>query len=202
MKHNFLIIFFALLSIINVEARDANKSISVGVENNKYIIADYVYDKFDIGIKHSVFSESFKNQYFQFNLGYTQSIGKYCQLSATPSFGSVYNGDYYILKGTITGKVFAHKRVTFLADLQPHYDSGLSYSTYYRFGTLINVFKEVSLKLAYTDIPEYRMPEKRINAGVLFRSGNLSILPELSIPVNENVHKVRLLCSFRYSISL
>ena len=52
----------------------------------------------------------------------------------------------------------------------------------------------------YTTVPEYRMSEKRIRAGFIFKDNNLSVSPIMSIPAKKDFKSMRVLVSMDYTL--
>ena len=78
--------------------------------------------------------------------------------------------------------------------------SELKYKTLYSGGVRIGSFKGISLVGEYTTIPQYRVSEDRIKAGIVVESGKLWIKPEISFPINGEHTTGRVICNFGYTI--
>lgn len=183
-------------------AQESNKNIFLGLKDNQFGIAGFEYNRWQFGIKQSIFSESIKNQFFQFNLGYNLPLKDYANFTLTPYIGSAYNGNFYTTGANLLSEFYFLNKFTLYAELQPHYDSGTDYSTCYSLGGKFKITDEISLKANFENIPEYRVSEKRVKLGIIFKSNRLSVSPELSIPTENNANKIRVLCSFKYYIKL
>jgi len=201
MKKTFIITLFLILILQNINSTNNDNSIIAGLKNNRYGILNYQFNRWDIGLKHSIFSGEFKYQYFQFNAGYTFALKKYASFHVTGHYGNTYTGDYYNTDVNISG-IFYIKRLSLFFEFQPTYDSSFDYFTCYSIGTGYKITKEVDFKIRYDDIPEFREKEKRIKVGFCFYSGNLFVEPEFSIPLEDNKPRTRVLCSFKYRIKL
>jgi len=196
-------IIFALSILMSsyLFGNERETAVLLGLKNNQYGIIGVQYNHFQVGIKHSIFNENIKNQYVQFNFSYELFHKDLFSSKLTGSIGGVYSNDFYDTGVNLWCK-FHPKLFSLSAELQPHYDSGIEYTTCYGFSGEYKITQEVALSVVYTNIPEFRIPEKRLRLGIFFNSKNLSVQPEMSIPSNEKIGAFRVLCSFIYRTNL
>ena len=83
--------------------------------------------------------------------------------------------------------------------MNPHYDSGYSYTTCYHGGVWFNAYKALSIVASVSNIPEYRDAEDRAYLGLSFEVGPLWVCPRLSVPIEDaSIKSVRVLTSVKY----
>lgn len=178
------------------------KCLNLGLKNNRFGYVSLEHKRFQIGLQHSIFSESLKNQSLQINFGYKVKFNDRIELLPKIYYQSIYNSSYYIIGGNGELKLDIFKWLYLKVEADSHYDSLLKVITSFGLKTNFIISKEVVLVLGYDDIPEYRLSEERFKMGFIFSSGKLRVFPELSIPVKDSQHKIRILCSFNYCIDL
>lgn len=192
MRKIFLVTAF-LFGLLNASAQ-----VGIGLRDNQFA---YIYYKFkenwDVRYEHSLFKGKIKYQYFRLSASY-RFEHKWLTLQGRPYWGITYNRDYYNLGANLSASADALKWLNVHASLNPHYDSGMGYETCFAAGLGFKVHKHISIITDYTTIPEYRMSEKRIRAGLHFKVGNLQVTPMLSFPATSDVNSFRVLASLDY----
>lgn len=186
---------FALTAAMSLSAQ-----FTIGVRDTRYPFLKYRFLKhFDAKVEHSVYSEKWKYQYVRLYLGADYSVSKFT-FRAEPYFGTTY-GDVYYSTGAYVGATARPIDIIGLeAAVVPHYDSGLGYTTCYNFRAGVNIIPQLAVQVGFTNRPEYRLPERRLRAGLHFEVGKLNVTPELSIPVSSEEGKnVRVLMSMAYT---
>jgi len=187
-----------IVTIFMLSATYLSAQVALGLRDNQYVSAGYTYHKsWNIKLEHSVFSQKLSTQYVRLMLGYKHcwnNIG----IEATPYYGTVYNRDFYNTGVMLNGYWQMLRNWRMECTVNPHYDSGFDYETCFRVGSALHLYKAVSAVLQYSTIPEYRMKEKKIKAGLRFNADKLYVCPMLSIPVDETGKHVRLQCGFEY----
>lgn len=174
--------------------------LGAGVRDSYYIFAQASYAGHAfLKAEHSVYSYDAKYQYWRLYAGGNASV-PYAAFEGSAFYGRTWCGSYWSAGALLTARVLPPGPVSVFATLNPLYDSGLDYQTCFSAGASVRIFKPVSLRATYTTIPEFRESEKRLKAGVEVKVGGLSVVPELSIPVeSENrSRRLRLLMSFSY----
>lgn len=187
----FLAIF--MLSAVNVSAQ-----VVLSLRDNQYVSVGYTCrQSWSVKLEHSVFSQEFSTQYVRFMLGY-----KHCRerigVEVIPYYGTLYNGDFYNAGIMFGGYWQVQRKWRIECIVNPHYDSGYDYKTCFSVGTNLHLYKAISAVLQYSTIPEYRMKEECIKAGLRIKADKLYVSPMLSIPVDKTGKHVRLLCGFGY----
>lgn len=175
--------------------------ISVGIRNNRFVNVSFLYhEHYSIELEQSVFSESIGLQYLRGYVGYQTILG-YFQLKGSAYFGSTYNRLYYST-GASADVRFRPLQLIFVdASLIPHYDSGFGYTTCYCGGIGCGISKQLDFLVSFTNKPEYRMPEKRLNLSFDFHVKNLKVIPKLSLNISRDSgpKSLRPLIDFEYT---
>lgn len=188
-----VLVSLLLLSTVYVSAQ-----VSIGLRDNQYVTVGYTYKQsWNVKLEHSIFSQKFSTQYVRFMLGYKHRWNR-VSVNAQPYYGTIYRGDFHNAGIMLNGRWQVLKRWNVECTLNPHYDSEYDYTTCVLFGTGLHLYKALSAVLQYSTIPEYRMKEKRIKAGLHFAVDKLRVFPMLSIPVDGSGKHVRVLCGFEY----
>lgn len=171
--------------------------IYMGMRDNTYgYVGGLINKKFDIILEHSLYSEEIAYQKVRLYVGYKHNTNNY-DFAALTYLSSLWNGVYNDFGGIINCTYRVNGILSGEASLNPHYDSGNESGFYYSIGASCKIFRHIRLKSSYTTIPEYRVSEKRIRAGLSFDVGQLRVEPCLSIAA-EGKSTVRSLCSFEY----
>ena len=178
---------------------------SAGVRDTRYIFADVCYaDHAYVRAEHSVYSYDLRYQYWRLYAGGKVGV-PYAAFDGSAFYGRTWAGTYYSAGALIGCRILPPGPVSVFATLNPLYDSDYGYKTCFNAGLSVRVCKPVSLRASYTTIPEFRESEKAIRAGVDLHVGGLSVVPELSIPVDprNRSRKLRMLmsCSYKFSLS-
>ncbi len=171
--------------------------ISVGTRDNQYIYGEYQYNNWNLKLEESVYAEKIGFQYLRLYTGYQLKLHQ-STLSVYPYFGTTYNGNYYSTGCFIDGKYHFLDKFNFFASINPHYDSGYKYKTCYRIGVGMNLTSQIGIKAEFQDMPIYRMKEKRLKGGIFFKTGNLMVIPQLSIPSEGVINNIRCIVDFKY----
>ena len=171
--------------------------IAVGTRDNQYIYGEFQHKGWMVKLEESVFAEKMAHQYLRLYAGYRYEMPLW-SLSVQPYFGTSYNGNYCSSGCLVTGKYHLMDKYHFKAILNPHYDSGYKYETNFLIGAGADLSSQIGIKLEYQEMPIYRMKEKRLKCGFIFRTGNLSASPQLSIPTEGETKNIRCIVDFRY----
>lgn len=150
-----------------------------------------------VKLDQSIFDESFKYQYIRCTGKYQVHI-KYFSFAVSSFAGITYSNSFYDLGISIKGTCHPLKWLGIGAEINPRYDSGYKYETCYMLGIDFHVSDELAIMAQYNTIPEYRISEKRIKAGLCFAVKNLAVSPMLSFPVEGNAKALRILVGFQY----
>lgn len=192
-----------ILTILTIAiiAFQACAQISVGIRNNRFIDVSYLYkDHYSLKIEQSIFAESFGLQYMRGYAAYQTTLGCF-DIKGSAYFGSTFNRLYYSTGASIDVR-YRPLRIFFVdGQFNPHYDSGDGYTTCYYGGLGCGLSKNIDVFIGYTNVPEYRMPEKRLNFGFDFHVNNLKVIPRLSLNLSSNAgpKSLRPLINFEYT---
>lgn len=196
---------FSILSIVLIETYTAgNAQVSVGIENSRLVFGEYTFkDHFSAKVNVSVYSEKLGFQYARATLGYHNSLEKIA-FSGQLHFGSAFNRSYYNTGLGLNVNTILAKRLILDGTINPWYDSGYGYKTCFQAIAGCKITNEINIKAGYTTIPEYRMSEKRIIAGLDFHVKKLCVYPRLSIGTKsyDGGKNVRVLVDFAYMFNV
>lgn len=193
------VILFFFISIVCLNAFG---QISVGIRNNRFINATFLYkDHYSARLEQSIFSEKFGYQYMRGYLGYQTTFGNVLQLFGTAYFGSTFNRFYCSTGASVHVRIHPYRIIILDAKINPHYDSGFGYTTCYYAGIGSYITKQIDFLIGFSNIPEYRMPEKRLSVGFDFHIKNIKVLPKLSLNLNseDGPKSLRPIIDFEYT---
>ncbi|MDE6249866.1 MAG: hypothetical protein K2M29_09190 [Paramuribaculum sp.] len=192
------ILLTLILTVITCTA--AIGQVEIGLQNSRYGYLGYTLkDHWNFRLRQSLFSERMRYQQIQLEAAYLGSIGHFDYSGGI--YGSTeWGGDWRTGGVKIRGQFNTLKRLHINATINPHYDSEYDYTTCFSVGAEVDIIKSISILASYTTIPDYRKSEKRIHGGASFHVGQLSVTPEISIPVSssERLKQMRILTSFGY----
>lgn len=175
-----------LIIAIIATAFQASAQLSVGIRNNRFLNVAYLYkEHYSARLEQSVFSESLGLQYMRGYAGYQTEVGIF-RIKGTAYFGATFNRMYYSTGALAEVRCVPYGRMIIDAKLNPHYDSGYGYTTCYYGGIGAVLSDNIDIIAGFTNIPEYRMPERRLNVGFDFHVKNLRVAPKLSLNVSRN----------------
>ena len=189
---------FALIVVLL--AQFVSAQVHLGIRDNRYAGIGYRFlDRYDLKLEHSMFPEKIGFQYVRANAEANFSIEQ-LMMSQKIYFGMLYNQNFYDVGADLKMNYTLLSRIDLFANVNPHYDSGYEYETNYGAGANIRLYKEMRFVGQYTTVPEYRISEKRIRAGFIFKENNLSVSPVISIPAKKEFKSMRVLVSMDYSL--
>ena len=193
MKRLFVLIVLLLAQFVSAQ-------VHLGLRDNRYASVGYHFlNKYDLKLEHSMFPEKIGFQYVRANAEANFSIEQ-LMMSQKIYFGMLYNRNFYDVGAELKMNYTLFNRIDLFANVNPYYDSGYEYETNYGAGADIRLYKAMWLVGQYTTVPEYRMSEKRIRAGFIFRENNLSVTPVISVPAKKEFKSMRVLVSRDYSL--
>lgn len=206
MQHIMKLKIYILIAIINLfginKVAGQENTLLLGVRDNVFAKIGYVHkNNWFIIAEQSLFISDIKNQVIN---GYTGYKSTWRNLSYKGCiYGATAYNKNYTAYGIIaeancnTGKYF-----NFIAGIRPHYDSTYGYVTGYKGEACFKFHENITLKSEITNYPEYRFCIHRFKAGLIFKVFNLSVTPEISIPLKDYYENIRMLISFNYLLHL
>ena len=187
----------ALLILLCVGIK-ASAQVQIGWRDTYYAQIAYQYkDTWSVKLEHSVYSEHIEYQKVRLYLGYEKDWDR-VNLKIEPYFSTLWNAAYLDFGALVKSDVRVLNRWNLDATINPHYDTQAKYNTCFSAGTSVLLAEQISLIAHYSNIPEFRTPESRLRVGLSFKVQNLSLVPELSIPLEGQKKTVRVLFSFKY----
>lgn len=176
----------------------ANAQFYIGLRDSKYAFFGYKWDAgWAVRLDQSIFDESLKYQYIRCTGEYQMHI-KYFALSLATFVGTTYSSSFYDLGLSVKGTCHPLRWLGIGAEITPRYDSWYKYTTCYMLGVDFHVSDELALLAQYSTVPEYRISEKRVKAGLRFAVKNLTVSPMLSFPIEGNAKSLRILVGLQY----
>lgn len=171
---------------------DTLRGVTVGIERNEYLLADYGFSKgLHVGFKHTVKPEDEKNQTFQLNASYT-ARPKFMDITVNPFLTTSWNMDYtsFGCKIQVMSSLFTD-RLQFGASIIPYYDTDLKYRSCWEAGISASIHNEIRIFAEVSDKPLYRIAYKRAYLGFDFKVANLQVKPSLQIPIYDSGMRLR-----------
>lgn len=163
----------------------ANAQFSVGIKDSRYVYGAYrLANGIDFKLDHSLYSEKMGFQRVGLHIGYERSLPYGLGVEADLSGATVWNGNYQVVSCELSLNYRIHG-FGVEATVDPRYDSGMKYDTCWRLGLSQQLTRPIAVTLQYTTIPVYRMSEKRIDGGFVFKVDNLTVAPALSVSAQK-----------------
>ena len=180
-----------------------DKALFAGMRNSRYAFIGGEYDHYGLTIENSIFVQRVEQQYVRAIIFYKTPLPLHLDLCYALFSGLRYDRAYYDVGGKINlNGTWINDRVGLDATWQIFNDSEMGlFSTYEGRGS-VRFLPEVSLFAGLRTIPEYRMREKRVFAGLSFISGLLTVNPEVSTPMKKELQLTRVAVSFLYKLPL
>lgn len=153
---------------------------AVGIDNTRLIYGKYTYKKhLSVKLNVSAYSEKISFQYVRGTVGYKSSV-KCLNIEGSCFFGSALNRFYYNTGAKVTADIILAKRLLIDSSLLFWYDSGFGYKTCWEGRIGCKITDHINIRLGYTTIPEYRMPENRLIGSFDFYVSNLYVSPYIT----------------------
>lgn len=177
----------------------ASPSYLLGLRNSKYAMVGTEFNNYGFAVENSLFVQSVKSQYvraavfYKFDFPFHFS-GYYALFS-----GMRYNRDFYDVGGVayLKWKPFG-EYLQISGMVQPFYDSDLGRQFGYSLGVQTIPLNEVGVFVDVENLPDYRLVENRIAAGLVFKFQHMTVKPEISVPLDFNLDYARVSVSFVY----
>lgn len=188
----------ALVSFAN-EGSSSNKEIFAGMKNSRYAFVGGSYKNFGLSLESSIFVQKANQQYGRIAAFYKSPLAFNLNVYYALFAGIRYDGAYYDVGGklNINGS-WIENRIGLDATMQISNDSEIGTIYAYELRGILRILSETALFAGTRTIPEFRMKEHRGFAGISFTSGNLSVCPEVSIPLSGKLQLSRISVSFIY----
>ena len=197
MKNN-LIRILLLNCILLCCSNNLYSQLNVGLRDNRYAHIAYEFkNDWEAKLEHSIYSEKIGFQKIRAYMTYSHTWSNFT-LKANVYGSTLWNAGYQDFGANLSAGYRILKLWNIEATVNPHYDTEYNYKTYFNVSTDVQIIKNLGIIAQYTTIPEYRLSENRVRAGLLFSYGGLYVTPMLSIPVDGEVKSLRVLCSFEY----
>ena len=194
-------IFIAAVAILTAIFPVRSQSILLGVRDNQFAQIGYAQRGWSLMIEQSVFVSKFSNQSVNGYLQYQDKVSRWTY--SCSAYAGMHYGNMYKSCGCICELGFPLLSwLDINGGVRPHYDTDYGYETAFMGGIRLKLHQDIRATLEYTNYPEYRLCEDRVNAGFVFTVHNLQAKPEISIPVNGNREYIRFLVSLKYELEL
>lgn len=194
MIKTILTLLLLVLLPVSLEAQ-----IKLGVRDNKFVGVSYTYNHtWGAKLEESIFSENLPYQYVRGYLSYGHQW-RSAGIDLSPYWGTQWNGNFQDYGILCKVEFMCSPLFVIHGILNPHKDTSWGYTTCYEIGGTFNATSNIGLCLSFRNIPEYRITNERIRAGVVFSEKRLKVTPLLSIPTNENLKNIRLLMNFEWN---
>ncbi|MEE0876086.1 MAG: hypothetical protein UIH18_02195 [Fibrobacteraceae bacterium] len=200
MKKKILFVLICLFLLNPVSAKE-NK-LFAGMRNERYaFIGLQTKYRFGMALENSVLVQKPKIQYVRFSPYYLQEFSFGLNLSYALYGGFRYDFEFFDLGARLNAEYLLHNQYFHLLGIfQPFYDSDLGTELTYLAGFRTFFLKEVGFQGVIKNLPEYRKPEHRVALGLIFKTERLSVLPEISTPLDGQSPLTRVSVSFLYSL--
>jgi len=171
-----------------------------GLRNQRYAFVGVQFqDRFGIAFEESLFNQDFDWQHGRLALFSQYSMPLGFEIEYALFAGMQYDQSFYdygsqaSLNWTVPNKMIAITGI-----FQPMYDSDLGMDLAYCAQLLVKPFKDIGFYFGERNIPDFRKVEDRFFGGMLFELERISVLAEISTPVNESIEWTRVGASFIY----
>lgn len=214
-RHNpffFKVIVFGILILFSLggvsvfastekeQGSESRPIAAVGLRDTRYVYGSYFPIKgLGLTLEQSLYSVAIGYQRTGITVGYRHSFPFGLWLGGTVSGASTWKGSYQLYTAGLEAG-YSFKPLFLSGTVMPSYDTGLFYYTAWKIGAVIDLTNHISLNLAYSTIPEYRMSEKRLQAGFGFWVKQLQVSPRLSFSMGDHRYfqDLRVLVSMEY----
>ena len=187
-----------LLLILSFLSSSALCQVSIGIRDTQYAQLGYRFNNTcSIGIEHSLYSDHIDYQKIRLLFGYSFSKD-YFKVRVSPYVSTLWGGEYHDYGCYVINELWLLELLGLDFTVNTHYDSQLGFMFCTYAGFAWQICKDFSLLLHYSSIPEFRMKEYRLRAGIKLAMGELWVKPEISLPLTGQIKSCRVLCSFGY----
>ncbi|MCQ2049470.1 MAG: hypothetical protein MJZ22_00440 [Candidatus Saccharibacteria bacterium] len=171
----------------------------LGLRNSKHAMVGARYKNYGVVVENSLYVQSIDLQYIRASVFYRFDLplnlsGYYALYS-----GIQYNRNFFDV-GAVANLKWnpLGKYLQMSATIMPFYDSDLDRQFGYSFGIQTIPLSEIGLFVNLKNIPDYRVLENRLAAGLVFVFEHMTVKPEISVPLDFNLDYARVSVSFVY----
>lgn len=195
-------VFVLLICLFFGNSFAKENELFAGMRNERYaFIGVQTKYRFGLALENSVLVQKPKIQYIRLAPYYFQEFPFGLNLSYVLYAGMRYDFDFYDLGTRISADYsILSERLQVFGSFQVFYDSDLGTELTYLAGTRLFFLPEVGFQLCIKNMPEYRKPEHRMAGGLIFRTDRISVLPEISTPLDGQSPLTRVSVSFIYHL--
>lgn len=197
-------LFLVLLLVAFSFAALDSTALVAGMRSNRYAFVGFqTKENFGVAFENSVQTQSPKKQYARLAAFYVFDLPFNIHSNYAVYGGMRYDKEFYDVGTRVELLWKAHERYLQLNGVwQPFYDSDYGRNFGYLVGVRSFVLPEVGVVANFKNIPEYRDVERRVSFGLVFETDHLSVMPEISIPVDGQNPLTRVFVSFVYYFPL
>jgi len=181
-----------------------SQQVQLGIRDNSFAYLGYIHPAgMYINYENTMFVKSFNDQSSGIYIGKNwENKSKTITLTGEVYSAAGWNMSYYNvgLKSIVNYKIA--KPIDISAGAMYYYDSSIGSELCYKGEIKGYLLKGIKIIAGVTNMPVYRVTEKRACLGALFESGNLSVNPYISFPLDDSLLYTRLLMSFKYKINI
>ena len=197
------IVLFLLFLLLGGAHADEGLAYFLGMRNNHYAFVGVQYaSKYGLAVENSVFTQGVEKQYVRIIPMYLWELG-YGISGAYSVYGGIrYDQDYYDLGARLDLSWQKYRYFQLVGVLSPFYDSFLKNRVGYQAYIQSFLGQEVALFAGIKNLPDFRDVERRYIGGLVIKTGNVQVRPELSMPMDGGTHLTRVSIFFVYKNAL
>lgn len=197
MKKILWIIFASALFIY----ANGTTSALFGMRNSNYAFLGIQKDCWGFAYENSVLVQKPKLQYSRVAAFYSTELPFDISVNYALYGGMRYDQEFYDYGSRISTTWGFHPQYFLLTGTwQPFYDSGYGFHYGYSAGFKTFLLPEIGFFANFKNLPEYRNIERRAEGGLIFKSGNLMVAPQISTPIDGQTPLTRVSVSFLYKL--
>lgn len=196
----------AVIACLGAGASGKDGTLLLGVRNSRYVTAGYELPSGHVGleIEHGVQAVNIRRQQIGASLFWRVAwLDGRIAGNATAFCSTTWSGSYSMTGARLRASYTPYWRISAEASFNPYYDTEYRWVTAWSAGLRAAVTRQIGVFCTYTTVPDYRLSERRLHAGVSCAVSNLSATAALSVPLSDGpAQSLRLLCSFSYRLPL
>lgn len=197
MKKFLLIIITSALFIY----ANGTTSALFGMRNSNYGFMGIQKNCWGLVYENSLMVQKPKLQYGRVAAFYNTELPFDLSINYALYGGMRYDQEFYDYGSriSVTWEIL-HQYLSLTGTWQPFYDSDYGFHYGYLAGLKTFVLPEIGLFANFKNLPEYRNIERRAEGGLIFKSGNLMVAPQISTPIDGQTRLTRVSVSFLYKL--